>query len=254
MSYGVLLTADKLTGDNPFITPSQSFFKTLIHSKVISFALALSIIAHTALFIRINFYPETTSQADNGHSLIVSLNRVTPDAPTVPEQKIKDEKQIKPPKPENIIEKKIQPEKVIKTVEKKSQVASIDPEKKIEPVNKEQQYPKELVQPIVQTNSSATAIKQARENYIQQLATHINKHKFYPRTARRRNIEGQVNVSFDLLTNGNIINLHVHSGPAILQKAAMKAIHSALPMPRRPDDLLNLDTMKIEYAIQFSLK
>ena len=258
VSTSVLLKSDQLSCDNPFITPHHSIFKTLARSKVLNAAIIVSIIAHAAFLIKVNFYPATSDNADNGHSLVVSLNRVTPEAPPVPdkvvEEKIIDPEPVKESEPENVIKEDIQPEKVIKAKQEKVPEIAKKPEKTIEPVKKETEVDKVATQAPAQSISTAVNNQQIKESYIQQLAKHINEYKFYPRAARRRHIEGQVNVSFDLLMNGNIINLHVHSGPVILQKAAMEAIHSALPMPQRPEELLALDTMKIEYAMQYSLK
>jgi protein TonB len=86
------------------------------------------------------------------------------------------------------------------------------------------------------------------------VAAHLEQHKFYPRAARRRHIEGAVQVSFELLEDGNISNLQILSGHSSLQKATEESIYQALPLPARPQTLLALQSIKIEYAMRFSLR
>ena len=93
-----------------------------------------------------------------------------------------------------------------------------------------------------------------KQQYLQRIAAHLDRHKFYPRSARRRYIEGRVEVCFDLLENGDIADLALLSGHSSLRKATRDAIYHALPLPARPDSLRTLGTIKIEYAMQYSLQ
>jgi len=111
--------------------------------------------------------------------------------------------------------------------------------------------------PASQTRSGAAQsalLLSAKQQYLQQIAAHLDAHKFYPGTARRRHIEGAVQVSFELLEDGNISNLHILSGHSTLQKATEESIYHALPLPARPQQLLSLHRIKIEYAMRFSLR
>ncbi|MCN4144990.1 MAG: energy transducer TonB [Thiohalomonas sp.] len=48
--------------------------------------------------------------------------------------------------------------------------------------------------------------------------------------ARKRKIEGEIQVSFTLLPNGDIKNLMINGKRSILKKATKNAIDYALPM------------------------
>ena len=76
-----------------------------------------------------------------------------------------------------------------------------------------------------------------RENYLARLLSHIDSHKFYPRSARRRGVIGEVQVSFYLLSDGGIRDLQVTGGSKVLRQAARQAIQNALSMPRPPETL-----------------
>lgn len=73
-----------------------------------------------------------------------------------------------------------------------------------------------------------------QETYLQQLLAHIDSHKFYPRSARRRGLEGEIEVSFILLEDGSIRTLRVIGGSRELRKAAERAVLTARPMPIPP--------------------
>ena len=60
---------------------------------------------------------------------------------------------------------------------------------------------------------------------------HIEQHKFYPQAARKRGLEGAVQVSFRLLGEDRIEDLTVTGGHKLLRKSAEKAVRSALPLP-----------------------
>lgn len=74
----------------------------------------------------------------------------------------------------------------------------------------------------------------AREDYLQQLLAHIESHKFYPRSARRRGQEGEISVSFMLQADGSIRALQVEGGSRALRAAAQRAVLSAQPVPAPP--------------------
>ena len=90
-----------------------------------------------------------------------------------------------------------------------------------------------------------------QESYLQQLLAHIDSHKFYPRSARRRGLEGEIEVSFTLLENGNIRDLQVRGGSRILRKAAERAVLSAQPMPAPPDTMKRRDS--VSFGMLFRL-
>ena len=83
----------------------------------------------------------------------------------------------------------------------------------------------------------ALLLKQQQQMYIQQLLAHIENHKYYPHAARRRGIEGSINISFMLLANGQVRQLQVTGGPNVLQHATREAMEQAQPLPLPPSGI-----------------
>lgn len=71
----------------------------------------------------------------------------------------------------------------------------------------------------------------AKELYLRALFAHIEAHKFYPPSARRRQLEGQVRVSFTIDAGGGVSDLKVSEGHPQLEEAALQTVRSALPLP-----------------------
>jgi protein TonB len=66
----------------------------------------------------------------------------------------------------------------------------------------------------------------AEGRYLAELQAAIAKHRFFPRQARRRGLEGRVTVSFTLEADGRIIGIRVvkGSGSSVLDEAAVKTL------------------------------
>ncbi len=92
---------------------------------------------------------------------------------------------------------------------------------------------------------------QAKRHYLAQLLAHIERHKFYPRAARRRGLEGEISVSLTLLEGGGIRDLSVTGGHRLLRQATEDAIEASLPMPQPPEGL-DLP-LELEFSIQYRL-
>ena len=215
--------------------------------KIIISTLLVSTIIHAAFFIRFNgLQNEHDANKEISHSLEIVLTKIKP-------QQAMLEKIISPVEPP-VKESQQEPE-LVKKVETLAEKTF--QEQPIEELVKEQPQKTRDIIPQQQPLNSPTdpaLINAEKEQYLKRIAAHLDKHKFYPRSAHRRHIEGTVKVSFDLLLNGNILNLYTYSGHTILQKATSDSIHNALPLPKRPESLASLNTMKIEYAMQFALK
>ncbi|MCW8956070.1 MAG: energy transducer TonB [Gammaproteobacteria bacterium] len=242
-----MTTINLLTG-HAFNSQTYEFLQFLQKKKIISLMLMISVILHTLLFLRYGDISQDTSNKSTSRSLAISLTRITPEAPPEVEQKPQPKVRPKPvlTKPE-----------LVKKVERPAE--KLITEKNDHLTEQKQEQEQQPLRQAVQDQQKAAPVDPAllsrtKDEYMRILAAHIDKHKFYPRSARRRHIEGLVGVSFDLLKNGQILNLHTFSGHPTLQKASMDSIRSALPMPPRPESLLALNTMKIEYSMQFALK
>jgi len=72
--------------------------------------------------------------------------------------------------------------------------------------------------------------KRKQREFMHYLITKINSNKSYPSTARRRAIEGIVDVRFHILADGNVKNVEIISGRSIFKKATIEAIEKSFPV------------------------
>ena len=91
-----------------------------------------------------------------------------------------------------------------------------------------------------------------RENYISVLLMHIEGYKRYPGLARRRNIEGNIRVSFHLLDDGSITELSAGGGSRVLRQAAIRSVTNAFPFPQCPEKL-NC-SMQVNFVMEYKLR
>lgn len=75
----------------------------------------------------------------------------------------------------------------------------------------------------------------------------------YPSAARRRGMEGEVNVQFTLLSGGNIGSISILSGESIFHNAAKAAVASASGI-NVPKSLADSLPMEINLGLEFNLK
>jgi TonB family protein len=75
----------------------------------------------------------------------------------------------------------------------------------------------------------------------------IRSHRRYPELARRRGIEGKVEVSFRILPDGRVTELVVRRGAdPILDEAALAAVRAASPLPPFPELL----TVELDFGLE----
>jgi protein TonB len=86
-----------------------------------------------------------------------------------------------------------------------------------------------------------------RESYLLRLLAHIDAYKFYPRSARRRGLEGEVQVAFHLHADGSISELQVRGGSKLLRQAAKRAVQQALTLPPPPA------SVRLQEQIRFAM-
>ena len=80
----------------------------------------------------------------------------------------------------------------------------------------------------------------------------VEARKFYPKLARRKNIQGTVKVSFTIACDGNVSGLDTAESHKLLRKAAAKAVRAAQPLPKPPGQI---DCpLPVQFAIDYSLK
>ncbi len=131
---------------------------------------------------------------------------------------------------------------------------------KPEPVSQEKQKAEPKPETATAQASAAAEVAQLNdgvieketERYLTEVMAHIEQHKWYPKTARRRGIEGEVNVSFTLLPDGSAGEIKVDNASPVLLAAARKAVEKAIPMPKPPASIHC--PMPCEFQMRFSLK
>lgn len=247
-----------------------------------SLAIALSLSVHYYLFFhntkQYNALPDMVIQETITHVRFASV-APPPPAEIEPEVETPKPEPVVPPEPppveEKIVEQK-KPEPVIKKKKKVKPKPKPKPKKKPRPEVRPK--PKKKVQkvkvktkpttppvahntvpPVKQVKLSPVPAKadqrlldQTRKTYHALLMRHIEVHKHYPRVARKRKIQGKIQVSFSLSDKGTISNLMISGKRSILEKATRSAINNALPMPSPPKELSF--PMEIKFYMDYFLK
>lgn len=193
-------------------------------------AFAISILLHAALFVKFTDVVTGSKSQAPKYDTKVSLNFL----PTPPKPVQQVVKEVTPPKPklkEKPAKKIVKPKKVVQPLVQEQAVAST--------VSKD-------VQRQVTKDSKVT-----KQRYLSKLLTIIEGNKYYPLTARRRGIEGNIHVSFLLKEDGYINGLDASGGPMLLRRAAKKAVTKSLPLPTTPAEIEY--PMHVSYAMQFNL-
>ena len=222
-----------------------------------SAALVISLLIHAALFINRTTELSTVPEKRGPENKITRISFLVP-APSIvtpvevmPEQPepqpVVEKSEPKPepePKPKPKLKSKPKPvEKVTPAREIRQTPARIPP---ISSTAKAKTLP--VLQPVVDPRLS----EQARQSYLAELLSHIESHKHYPRSARRRHIEGVVQVSFRLLPEGQIDGLKVAGKRRVLQQASRNAVVASIPVPSPPKEL-DLP-LSINFSMAFVLK
>ncbi len=202
-------------------------------------AVTISLLLHLIFFLQLSANANSSQAQAPQLSTRVSLNLMPP--PQQPPQLVQPEQPKPKPKP------KPRPKTESKTKEK--------PPEKVEEIKPE---PEVVQEQAVATKVSEQIQRETGKNnapikkeYLKNLLTHIEGHKYYPSSARRRGMEANIEVSFQLLSNGNLRDLNTSGGPLILRKAAEQAITKALPFKVPPSEV-NCP-IYVSYVMQFEL-
>ena len=163
----------------------------------------------------------------------VSFTIITPENKPKKEKRIEQKPKPKP-KPKPIKNPTPKPEPIVK-------------EPLPEPV-KEEPKPKE--KKIVNQNSDDTTsnemTKAKKQLFIADLMKRINSNKSYPHTARRRCIQGVVEIKFIILADGSVKHINMIYGKDIFEKSAIQAIKRSFPV--------NVDTSLFSFPKEFKIK
>ncbi len=163
------------------------------------------------------------------------------------EKKIKNkEKIIKKDVPKKTIDK--EPKKIKKIDEPKKKIEA-PKHKTAQNKKREIKKHKKYIKPQT-ANSKKSIRRRARRGggNLVKLASlirrRIERHKRYPPSAKRRNIQGRVRVSFTLNANGTVSNIKV-TGKSIFKSYAKKAVKAAFP--------INVSRLRVRLPHRFTL-
>ncbi len=161
------------------------------------------------------------------------------------EEPVIEEKAIVEPEPEPVVEEKAVPEEIIPE-SIKPEIISKPVVKKIQkkPLVKKKISKKKKLKKRVRKKASVKTTKglkrtgasknnTAKKNqFLTKVRQKINRHKNYPKIAKRRGMQGIVKVKFTILANGNVGHISV-SGPKVFHNSARHAVKSAFPVSTR---------------------
>jgi protein TonB len=84
--------------------------------------------------------------------------------------------------------------------------------------------------------ADASADYESSNSYLEMVKLRIERHKSYPETAKNRQIEGQVTITFTITPEGDAGSVEVvkTSGHRALDLAALRAVQDAAPFPKPP--------------------
>lgn len=171
---------------------------------------------------------------------------------TMPE--IKPQPQEKPvtkpkPKEKTIPRPKPKVEQKVESKQKpsKDEQKEITPKESSDSANMKSEANKEE-----KKSSDYEDIKAKQNLFMSKLRELINQNKSYPNSARRRAIEGVVNLRFNILANGAVERITITSGKSIFKKSAMQAVERSFPI--KIDKELFMFPKEFKVTLVYTLK
>ncbi len=95
----------------------------------------------------------------------------------------------------------------------------------------------------------------ALTDYVRAVRARIERHKRYPPTAARDNVEGTVTVSFLIERRGAVLDKRIDagSGSPLLDAAALSAVADSSPFPPFPDEM-DRETLRLRLPINYKAR
>jgi len=218
----------------------------------------LSVVIHVTLLAGIYVAYKTISQ-----SLSQKEHPCQCCSTTIYLSAIQTEKKVVPAQPKQIVKSKPKPKVKVTKQKKKMKREKIAPQKVQQPKRVMQDNnitkPINLTKNTIQQKGCDKKViappvkKQDSKDYlslhVRHIVTLLKENLYYPRRARKRGIEGVVQVRFTLNKDATISNVKVlQSDFDILANAALKTIKELDGVLPKPDEVLTL-TIPIEYSL-----
>lgn len=143
---------------------------------------------------------------------------------------------------------KAKAEKISKPINKPLARPKPKTKKTSKPIQRQKRIASSPNQAEVKTAAASALAESQKIDYYSLLQAHIESRKYYPRRARKLGIEGDVEVSFVLLQNGEASDISSTGGHRLLNQAAIKSIREAMPLPAPPAAL------KLPLVVTFSMQ
>lgn len=83
---------------------------------------------------------------------------------------------------------------------------------------------------VIQKEIDQELLQARQDRFLAHLVKKINRNKSYPRIARRRGMEGDVEVAFHILSDGSVNNIKLVSGKKVFRRSAIEAISKSFPV------------------------
>ncbi|MCW8822021.1 MAG: energy transducer TonB [Sulfurovum sp.] len=184
---------------------------------------------------------EQVEQIEEIEQPIVKEEPVVEEKPVVEPEIIKEPIEIKEEVVPEPIVPKVTPKPVVEEVKKKAKV-----KKKTKKKTVKENRPRQ------KASARKAQISPAQKNqFLANIRAKINKHKSYPRIAKKRGMQGTVNVKFTILSSGKVGNISV-SGPKVFHSSARNAVQSAFPVDAKnaPISLPKSINIMLRYQIR----
>lgn len=222
-------------------------------------AIALSLLVHGLLWLKpadmplgderlVNAERTTTRVTFRAQAAPPDIPQpVQPPRPAEPPAEVEEPPKPKPktkPKPETV---KPQPKPVSEAAKQPASETVVK-----QAVASAESAPQPVEQPMTGVIAEQALSPAAREAYLHRLLEHIEANKQYPKAARRRRIEGIVQVSFELMADGSCRGLQVSGGHSLLEGAAEAAVNDSVPMPVPPRGMKT--PLPVQFEMVFTLK
>jgi len=249
-----------MRADAPFIPATGRPFIWLI-------AMLLAMMVHIAFVAAVEWVQtHETAQIVAPPAPPLEVFLVAPkQAPEPPKQVIKAEPVVAPiitPKPPVTakVEKKVRPTpaKPTHTVAPKTppkpavtELATATPQPIDTPIATAVQPVKAPVTEVLPPPAPVVDVAALKHAYMRQVLVLIEQQKRYPRSARRRHLEGDVLVELDVDSAGHVSNIQLSGAYSVLQKACQCAIADASPLLTPPANL-NLP-LHLRFVMQYRL-
>lgn len=229
-----------------------------------SFFLSFTIHALMALLV-VGIYQEVRLHIPVAEkSVCVSLTHCVESLPVAPKQVSmkpppslpKKVEVVKPPPPKQIV--KVEPRPVIKAPPVIEQIIEPVPVEEVVIADPDMiaEVPENTIavdsQPEIESDlvPTPTVEESYLEEHLAEIARLLQEHLYYPRSARKRGITGEVIVAFELLKNGEARAIEVRSGSRdLLNRAAITTIERLSGEFPRPQEPISLQ-VPIRYQLQ----